>query len=225
MAELTQDYVNGLGLKSYGAKAATTDKNELGQNDFLNLMITQLKNQDPTDPVKNEDFVAQLAQFSTVSGIEKLSSAFGELSKTMSQNQTLQAASLVGNKVLIPAQSAELDEGQGVSGALNLKSSVGSVNVEVLGPGGDLVRTINLGSLSSGLQEFSWDGLLDDGTAAPAGAYQFKVTAQTDGATESLETLLDGEVQSVTMDKNGGGLMLSVLGIGSVSFADVYRIG
>ncbi|NEX21072.1 flagellar hook assembly protein FlgD [Thiorhodococcus mannitoliphagus] len=225
MTQITSDYISGLGLSSYGDKAAETEDDSLGQDEFLTLMIAQIKNQDPTNPVQNEDFVAQLAQFSTVSGIEGLNSSFEDLAQTLSQNQTLQAASLVGNRVLVPAQTAELSEGQGLTGAVNLSSSAGSAALNIYGPGGALVRTQALGSLSAGLQEFSWDGLLDDGSPAPAGAYTIEVTAQTDGATEALDTMIDAEVQSVTTDNDGGGLLLSLLGIGTVSFSDVYRIG
>lgn len=225
MTQFNSDAVGSLGLTSYGSATTEASDNSLGQDDFLTLMITQLKNQDPTDPVKNEDFVAQLAQFSTVSGIEELSTAFEELSTTLSQNQTLQAASLVGNKVLVPAQSVELSEGQGVSGAISLPASASGVSVSICSATGEVVRSIDLGTLSAGLQEFAWDGLLEDGTAAPAGNYDIKVTAQTDGGTESITTMLDGQVQSVTSDEEGGGLVLSVLGIGNVGFSDVYRIG
>ncbi|WP_207168571.1 flagellar hook assembly protein FlgD [Thiocystis violacea] len=222
---MTSDYISSLGLTSYGTQTTAAADSSLGQDDFLNLMLAQLKNQDPTDPVTNEDFVAQLAQFSTVSGIEGLSASFAELSQTLSQNQTLQAASLVGNSVLVPARSIALEEGQSVTGAVNLSSSAGGVTLNVYGPGGDLVRSEGLGTLAAGLQEFSWDGLLDDGTPAPAGSYEIEIVAETDGASESLQPMLDGQVQSVTMDNNGGGLLLNVLGVGSVSFADVYRIG
>lgn len=224
MAEVTSDYLSGLGLSGYGSSSTSAKDNSLGQDDFLNLMITQLKNQDPTDPVKNEDFVAQLAQFSTVSGIESLTSSFEALSQTLTQNQTLQAATLVGNNVLVPAQSVELDEGQGISGAVNLSSSATDVTLNVYGPTGELVHTQKIGTLSSGLQELSWDGLLDDGSAAPAGSYTLELTAQMDGATQSLDTMIDGQVQSVTTDSDGGGLVLNVQGIGSINFSDVYRI-
>ena len=224
MTELTSDYISGLGLSSYGTTTTETSDNELGQGDFLTLLVTQLNNQDPTDPVKNEDFVAQLAQFSTVSGIEELNSSFSELSQTLSQNQTLQAATLVGNNVLVPADTAELSEGQGIHGGFSLDSSATQVKVEIYSASGEVVRTLDLQSLSAGLQEFDWDGLTEDGSAAPAGSYQFSVTGQVDGATQSFSTYLSGEVQSVSLDSNGEGLMLNVLGIGEMSFSNVYRI-
>ena len=231
MAIITAESLGALGLSGYGVSAETQTKvqsgsdDSLGQDAFLTLMIAQLQNQDPTNPLQNEDFVAQLAQFSTVAGIEELSSAFTQLSQTLSQNQTLQAASIVGNTVLVPASSIELDEGQGLSGAVNLPSSSSNVTLTVYGPSGEVARTLDLGSLSAGLQDFAWDGLLDDGTPAPAGAYKVEVTADIDGASQSLQTWLDGKVQSVTMDYYGGGVLLDVLGIGNVSFSDVYRIG
>ncbi len=236
MSGLTTDYLSGLGLSGYGttsststttstsSTATTEDDNTLGQDDFLTMMVTQLNNQDPTEPMDSKDFVAQLAQFSTVAGIEKLSTSFSELSQTLSQNQTLQAATLVGNDVLVPADTTEISEGQTVSGAVNLSASAGNVTVDVCDKSGEVVSSLDLGSQSAGLKDFEWDGKLDDGTAAPAGTYQFKINATTDGTTESLEPMLDGQVQSVSYDSDAGGLMLSVLGLGSVKFSDVYRI-
>ncbi|MBK1716738.1 flagellar hook assembly protein FlgD [Thiocystis violacea] len=234
MAELSTDYLGGLGLSGYGTTSATTgtgsksssaNSEDLGQEDFLNLMITQLTNQDPTNPVDNEAFVAQMAQFSTLTGIQELTTSFEGLSKTLLQGQTLEAAALVGKDVLIPSSTAELSEGQGVSGAVDLSATAGQVKVDIYGAGGELVRTLDLGTLSAGLQEFEWDGFLDDGTAAPAGTYEFSVTAQTEGATEALTTLLDGQVKSVSVDSSSGGLMLNVQGMGTIGFSSVQRVG
>lgn len=235
MGELSTDYLSGLGLSGYGTKSSTgttetsaTDtksNDQLGQSDFLKLMVTQLNNQDPTNPTDNAEFISQMAQFSTVTGIEELSSSFETLSQSLTQGQTLQAASLVGKDVLVPADTATLSEGQGASGAVNLEASAGKVTVDIYNAGGQLVHTIDLGGLDAGLQEFDWDGLLDDGTKAPAGNYQFKINAQTDGNTEALTTLLNGEVQSVATDSTNGGFKLSVQGLGNIDFSDVYRIG
>lgn len=226
MAELSTDYLSGLGLTAYSPTSTTQGNNELGQEDFLRLLTTQLTTQDPTNPVENEEFVAQMAQFSTLTGIQELSTSFETLSQTLLQGQTLEAAGLVGRDVLIPASTIELAEGQALSGAVDLSASASQVKVDIYGSSGELVRTLDLGSASAGLQEFEWDGLLDDGTSAPAGRYEVRVTAQVDGATEALTTLLDGQVKSVSVDSaNDEGLMLNVQGIGAVSFANVQRVG
>lgn len=227
MTELSSDYVSGLGLASYAGvdDSAAAPSDELGQEEFLNLMITQLTNQDPTNPTDNQDFIAQMAQFSTLTGIQELTSAFEDLSETLAQGQTLQAAALVGEDVLAPADSAQLLEGQGLSGAVDLTASTGQVTVGIYDQGGALVKSLELGTLSAGLQEFVWDGLREDGSSAPAGTYAVRVTGQVEGATQALDALLSGQVRSVSLDGSAGGLTLSVQGIGSIGFSDVYRIG
>jgi flagellar basal-body rod modification protein FlgD len=235
MTALTTDYLSSLGLTGYNTTtsasetsstdSATGSNNELGQSDFLKLMITQLTNQDPTNPVENEDFASQMAQFSTLTGIEELTSSFEKLSQTLLQGQTVEAATLVGQGVLVPASTAELSEGQGTSGAVDLTASASQVSVNIQDTSGQLVRTLNLGTQSAGLIDFEWDGLLENGSAAPAGTYSFNVAAQRSGQTEALETLLDGQVKSVSLDSGTGALMLNVQGVGSVGFSSVKRVG
>ena len=232
MTELTTDYLSGLGLTGYGtasasgtAGAAEGSNGELGQSDFLDLMITQLTNQDPTNPVQNEDFVAQMAQFSTLTGIQELNTSFATLSQTLLQGQTLEAAGLVGKDVLIASGTTELSEGQGASGAVDLTASATQVSVDIQDASGQLVRSLDLGAQSAGLIDFEWDGLLEDGSAAPAGTYSFSVNAYRNGETEALEPLLNGQVRSVSMDSTTGALQLDVRGLGSVGFSSVKRVG
>ncbi|BCU07653.1 flagellar hook assembly protein FlgD [Allochromatium tepidum] len=224
MAELSTDYLNGLGLTAYSPTSTTQGNNELGQEDFLRLLTTQLTTQDPTNPVKNEDFVAQMAQFSTLTGIQSLTTSFESLSQTLLQGQALEAATLVGKSTLVPARKMQLAEGQGASGAMELSTSASQVKVDIYDASGQLVRTLDLGTLSAGLQDFEWDGTLSNGSAAPAGSYEFKITAQINGVTEALTTYLNGQVKSVSAESAGSGLMLNVQGVGNVSFSDVLRV-
>lgn len=235
MAEINSDYLNRFGLSGYGAAAESTTvvsesskgKTDLDQSDFMKLMITQLTTQDPTNPVSNEDYIAQMAQFSTLTGIQELSQSFASLSQTLLQGQTLTAATLVGKEVLVPSSTAELSaEGQAIRGAVELTSSANHARVDIYSDSGALVDTLELGALSAGLQEFDWDGLLANGTAAPAGSYEFRITAQSSGAedesTAALTPLLTGQVRSVSTDATG--LMLEVQGIGRVSFDSVKQV-
>ncbi|QGU33000.1 flagellar hook assembly protein FlgD [Thermochromatium tepidum] len=224
MTEVSTDYLSGLGLTAYSPKSSVQGDNELGQEDFLRLLTTQLTTQDPTNPVKNEDFVAQMAQFSTLTGIQDLTSSFKSLSQTLLQGQALEAASLVGKSVLVPSNKMELSEGQGVSGAVELSSSATQTRVDIYNASGQLVRTLDLGTLNSGLQEFNWDGKLANGSKAPAGQYEFRVSAQINGVTEALTPYLNGQVRSVSAESSDTGLTLSVQGIGTVSFSDVLRV-
>lgn len=226
MANVSAEAYTGIGLTTYSSTPVVKEKNDkLGQDDFLKLMTTQLTNQDPLEPMENGDFLGQMAQFSTVTGIESLTKEFGALSLSLNQSQTLQAATLVSKNVLVPAQSATLTAGAGMNGAVDLPASTQGVTVSISDASGQLVRNLDLGRLSAGLQEFSWDGLNNKGTPASAGTYTFQITGQADGKTEIFETLLNGQVKNVAYDSASSGLKLNVQGLGNIAFSDVYRIG
>jgi flagellar basal-body rod modification protein FlgD len=197
---------------------------EVGQNDFLRLMLEQLRNQDPLNPEKGADFVAQLAQFSTVSGIEKLSAGFAGLVDSMRGSQALSAAGLVGTSALVGADTVAIaaavdaDEEFEVSGAVDLASS-GAVTIEIVNATGTVVRTIPLGSQPAGLAEFSWDGENDAGTRVPAGDY--KVRATVNG--ETAPTLLSARIDSVSLGAEGA--LLALAGLGNFPLTSVRRFG
>ncbi|KXX64864.1 flagellar hook assembly protein FlgD [Marichromatium gracile] len=225
MSEINTDVITGLGLSSYeGTKKEPID-NSLGQEDFLKLMTTQLSNQDPLNPMENGEFIGELAQFSTVTGIEELTVAFESLAQSFSQWQTLQGASLVGRDVLVPVEDFEFQSGETVAGAISLPSSGTGVTVDVYNEAGQVVRSMDLGTQASGLHDFTWDGLTNDGTEAPSGTYEFKSRALLGESTEALYTLVSGEVNSVALGGEDSGLVLQVQGLGNVDFNSVFRIG
>jgi flagellar basal-body rod modification protein FlgD len=208
------------------AAPATATKKQLGQSDFLKLMLTQFKNQDPTKPVDSAQYVAQLAQFSQVQGLADLNSAFKTLSDSVTSNQALQASSLLGREVLVPGSIATLAQGGTLSGAVDLPQSSGRVTVNIIDGSGSIVRQINLGAHGKGLADFQWDGRNTDGTAAAAGVYT--VQAQSidgNGVASASSTLINATVQSVTMGAGQSGLTLSLQGLGDTPFNNVRRIG
>ena len=225
MAEISSDVLNGLGLTSYGTQSTTENRDKLGQSDFLKLMTTQLATQDPMKPMENGDFLGQMAQFSTVTGIEALTQQFSALSLSVNQGQALQAAALVGKNVLAPGTTAQLDAGQGMTGAIGLAAPADQLTVGVYDSNGQLMQTLDLGAKGSGMADFTWDGLMSDGKPAPEGVYEFRATASSGGASQAVETFLGGQVQNVTADYTNGGLILNVRGLGEVKLADVARIG
>ena len=201
------------------------EKKELGQEDFLKLMITQFRNQDPFKPMENGEFLAQLAQFSTVKGLEDLNTSFGELSTSVVSNQALQASSLLGRDVLVNRSSGFLPAGGTLTGAVELSASAGQVIVQVTDKNGAVVRQMNLGQQSAGLARFSWDGTLADGSAAPQGLYTIKAMTLDAGSVQTAApALVDARVESVTMSAGQQGLSLSLRGMGDVSFGDVRSI-
>ncbi len=209
-------------ILSPGAAAGGKRKQELRQEDFLQLMVTQLRNQDPFKPLAPEQFLGQLAQFSTVNGIEAMRNSLSGLSASLQGSQVLQGATLVGRSVLAAGQVAQLSDTGTISGALGVPAGASSVQVRVIDAGGGLVRTFSVAA-NSDLSEFSWDGRDSGGARMPAGQYALQAIASVGGRRESVELLLRQRVDSVTIDPAGGSLRLNTAG-GAIALGDVRRI-
>lgn len=196
-------------------------KQALGQDEFLKLMTTQLKNQDPFKPMESGEFLGTIAQFSTVSGIQSLQSSFEGLAASLSSNQTLQAAQMVGRAVLVPSQVGFLPEEGLLMGAADLPSG-GEVSIEIRDASGQVVRHLDLGEQPAGLAEFTWDGVADDGTQLPEGSYTIAAFVRQGGGATSVSTLGVGLVNSVSLGANG--LTLDLLGMAPVALTQVRQI-
>lgn len=197
---------------------------ELGQSDFLTLMITQFKNQDPFKPMENGEFLGQLAQFSTVSGIDSLNSAFAGLSESIAGEQALQAANLVGHDVLAVTDVGYLGAGGAVKGVIELDSSASGVQIDVLNESGELLQTLNLGEKPAGMAHFSWDGRNKSGELMETGQYQFKARVTRGTQVESAVTAIQSSIESVTLGQFGGEMLLNLTGGGVLSLRQVYQI-
>ena len=199
---------------------------ELGKNEFLELLVAQLNNQDPLAPQENGEFIAQLAQFSTVEGIEKMNSSIEAMASSFQSSQALQASSLVGRTVVIPTDQAMIDPQGGFTGQLALPQASGAVLVNVYDEAGSMVSTINLGAQEGGIHEFAWDGTDASGNVLPAGKYRFEAQASVNGETVQLATLLPANVDSVSLGVgHGGEMVLNLAGLGSIGLSEVFSIG
>jgi len=189
---------------------STQEKEDLGQADFLTLMLAQMKNQDPTEPMDTNEFMSQLAQFSTVNGIEELKASVDEVKAIFAADQSVKAANLVGHGVMAPSNLAQLEPGGALTGEVWLDQGVGDLNLHILTESGALVRTLPMGAHGSGAVPFTWDGFTEDGTPAPPGAY--RVVAEYEGAdgTEQAEVRMRAEVVSVSLSPYGGEMMLNL---------------
>ncbi|MEJ2646181.1 MAG: flagellar hook assembly protein FlgD [Gammaproteobacteria bacterium] len=196
----------------------------LGQSDFLNLMIAQLKNQDPTKPLDSNQMISQMAQFSQVTGIQQLQQSFATLSKSLSSNQALQASNLVGHQVLAPTGAGILTSGGNITGAVDLPSSASNVTVQIHDQSGQLVRTLNLGTQAAGSANFTWDGLEQNGQAAPPGKYSITASATYGGKQQAVDTWTAADVQSVSVNNQSGSLSLNLAGLGPIDFSKVRQI-
>jgi len=208
------------------AKSATGNQS-LGKDAFLQLLVTQLKNQNPLSPQDNGAFVAQLAQFSSLEGINTLNDSVNAISSNFSSSQALQASSLVGRSIIIQTDKAMVDTSKSMTGSVDVTAATGNVSVKITDKDGNVVRTIEMGAQSAGTQSFIWDGKNDKGEVAPAGTYTFNATTKNDkGDAVALTTSLPATVTSVTLSKTGGEMLLNLAGgMGSVKLSQIQTIG
>lgn len=212
-------------LDQYQIKQDTTQKKDLGKNEFLELLVAQLNNQNPLEPQENGEFIAQLAQFSQVEGIEKLNTSMGSLLSGYQSSQALQASSLVGRKVIVPTEKAVVDTSETFKGSLVLPVTSSNVYVNVYDSAGKAVSRVNLGQQAAGNVSFMWDGKDSSGNLLPPGTYKFEAQATYADGTKGLYTLLPANVDSVALGQNGGEMKLNLAGIGSVPLSQVQIIG
>lgn len=219
MSTIASDIQSSLGL----APATTSRKGDaMGQADFLRLMTEQLKHQDPLKPMENSAFLGQLAQFSTVQGIESLNSRVDAFSAAMGNDQMLRGAGLVGHQVLVPSARMVLGETGGAEGAVAAPDA-GSVQFTVTDANGRTVHEFSVPATKAGEVAFAWDGTDASGQRLPAGSYGVSARyAGSDGKTQSLETYVRGTVESVTVGSDG--LFLDLPGLGTVPLEYVLRI-
>ncbi len=197
----------------------------LGQEQFLKLMTTQMTHQDPSQPMQNGEFLTQIAQFGTVSGIQDLQKSFGDFASSVTSTQALQASSLVGRHISAPGTKGLLGVGGDISGEINLSGSSPNVNVKVTNAAtGEIVQNLELGAQSEGKVPFVWDGLNSNKAMANPGVYKIEATAYIDGKNTVLETDIKSKVDSVSMGSGANGLKVNLTGLDSVEFNKIKQI-
>lgn len=203
--------------------AEAPKSNELGQDVFLELMVTQMRNQDPLSPQDNSEFVAQLAQFSSVEGLDKLNNTMDDFVGSFQSSQALQASSMVGRFVKVDAETAYLGSGGVVAGTIELPYSTNNLKMNIYDSGGQLVGQELMGESVAGDINFVWEGVDADGNQLNPGTYRFEVLANIDGESVQVNTALSANVDSVTVGGNGA-ISLNVAGVGAVSMSSVKEI-
>lgn len=198
---------------------------ELGQEQFLMLMLTQFRNQDPLKPQDPTEFLSQLAQVSSVAGISEMKTSIGRLADSLYAGQALQAASVVGRNVLAPSSTASFAQaGQAVQGAADLPASTQAGFVRVFDAGGSLVREIPLGPRLGGLANFEWDGRTSSGEPAPAGTYEFVAGYRNAGQEFAADTYLTKRVASISLGGDGQRTEITTTDNETLGLADVRAI-
>lgn len=214
----TDNSYASLGLQSPQA----TRNSSLGQADFLRLMTEQFKNQDPLKPLDNAQFLGQLAQFSTVQGIDKMQGAMEAVASVMESDQALRAATLVGRDALVEVSEVELAAGAGVKGEVTALKG-GTITFEVVDAAGVRVRQMPVEADAAGDTAFEWDGLNDVGQPAAAGRYTIRAISGSAADTESLSVRVAAHIDSVSVEPTG--LVLNLAGVGSHPLSSIRRIG
>jgi flagellar basal-body rod modification protein FlgD len=191
------------------------------QDRFLKLLVTQMKNQDPLNPLDNAQVTTQLAQINTVTGIEKLNKTVESLSTSMLASQSTQGAAMIGRQVYATGSYLNLADGKAV-GAVNLTQPADRVYVSIADSAGTIIRRMELGSAGTGMSGFQWDGKTDAGTTAAAGQYVFQVVAASGNKSIPAEPVTLGKVDGVSLTSSG--MKLNLQGGGSVGMSDVKQI-
>lgn len=213
-----------LGQIGVGPRAVDVSRDRLGQEDFLRLMMTQLENQDPFAPMESGEFLGQLAQFGTVSGISEMQQSLASLSGSLTGNQTLQAATLVSRDVLVPTREGWLPPDGTLAGAVDVPPGMRNVVVEISDLNGRPVHRLPVDTQVAGRAAFQWDGTLADGGRVDPGFYEVRAVGEMGGVAQETDVLVSGRVESVAVGGAEGSVKLTVTGLGTVDFARIKGI-
>jgi flagellar basal-body rod modification protein FlgD len=212
-------------VKAYNEEKLTKSVNEeMGQKEFLLLFTTQLQNQNPLDPMENEAFVAQLAQFSQLEATVTMGDKMTELADSMMGERMLQGSSLLGKRVAVPDGPAILKGGAAISGIIGLPNGADNVELNVYSNAGQLVRTIPYGRQMPGAVTVRWDGMNSQGATMPDGPYRVIATVRSQGEVTQVPISTPDTVKSVTFSAEANDLILEVSSGGSIPFSQVKRI-
>jgi flagellar basal-body rod modification protein FlgD len=217
-------------------QGAKTSGSDLTQSDFLRLMATQLRSQDPSQPMDPSSFFNQLTQFSLVSGMQGLQTSFNTLAQTLQSNANIKPSDLLGHKIMFQSSSAVLGSasdgtgpgtgtgGNTLQGAVAVPANATSVTVQIMDASGAVVKTIDLGSPSGGTSDFSWNGQGDNGATLPAGTYSISATAIVGGSPQTATTYTSANVEGVSLGANGSPPMIDVGALGQIPMSSVFEI-
>ena len=203
-----------------GTTASTSTLDE-AQDRFLKLLVSQMKNQDPLNPMDNAAVTTQMAQISTVTGIGQLNDTLKALLGQETGAQTIQGAALAGHQVLVSGNVLNLAGGAAGAG-FELTSAAERVTLTVQDSSGRTLQSSELGARGAGVHTLSWDGLTSTGERAVDGRYTFKIDALAGGKELPATTLALGRVSGVS--PGNGGLQLDLGALGLRAYGDVKRI-
>lgn len=213
----------GIVSKTATSTSNSTGQTTLGQADFLKLMTAQLQNQDPFSPVDNTQMIAQMAQFSQLSGITEMSTTLKAIADKLDATTPSEAMAYVGKTVLTQGDVAYGRTSGGIAGGIQLPADATSVKVTITSADGEVLKTIDLGAQKAGTLSYDWDGKTDGGADAGSGPFKIGVSAKAGDASVAATPLVWAPVQSVSTTT--GKTVLTLPGIGEVPASDILQIG
>ena len=213
-------------LQSLQAPAGSEQKtdNDLSKDAFMALMLAQLKNQNPMEPMTNGEFLTQIAQFNSANGISDLQESFAAFAGSMQSQQALQAATMVGREVVVPSERLHLDGGNGVTAHLEIPAASERVSVEIATPQGNVLRRLDLGSQPPGMTSFTWDGLDDRGNPVNPGTFVVSASSSNQGESTAVRMMVTATVESVMLGRNGGATVLNLQNVGPTPLTQVIEV-
>lgn len=220
-------YVSSLLASTSSSTASSTSSSSststLGMDAFLQLLVTQLQYQDPLSPMDDKEFVAELAQFSSLEQLTEINTGIENLSSIGQEQQLLGAVNFIGKTIEANGTAVSLSEGTASAVTFTLPDDASTCLVNVLDSTGNIVRTVDLGATTAGSVEFTWDGKNYDGTAMSDGQYQVAVTAtDANGDVMKVSTTMTGTVVGIT--QNNGTYYLDIGNGRNVAFTDITNV-
>ncbi len=200
-------------------------REEMGKQDFLTLFTAQLQNQNPLEPVKNEAFVAQLAQFSQLEALTNMQSSLDTFVTAMSGERMLNSASLIGKKVAISDSLTKLTQGGTIDASIDLPEGAAGIQINVHDARGNLVQELIAGPQMPGTTPVQWDGKDAMGNPAPAGLYRLTAQAVINGNTSKVAVNALSTVKSIVTNPSDGSVSVEVDGGKTILLTDVKRVG
>jgi flagellar basal-body rod modification protein FlgD len=212
------------------SSSSSTDSVSADQDKFLKLLVTQLQNQDPLNPMDNSQMTSQLAQLSTVTGINKVNSTLEAMQTDLASYQSMNSINLIGKGILVEGKGIELSSSTDSDGnttsssvfGIDLASAAESVTIAIKNSSGTTVRTMSMSNADVGTYPITWDGTTDSGTKAAAGSYTFSVTATSGGSTLTDATAL--QLAAVASVSTGSGGVKLNTSLGQFSMSDVKEV-
>lgn len=219
------DALNGTSSSSSSSSSSSTSTASTSEEmatQFMTLLTTQLKNQDPTNPASSTEMVSEMAQISTVQGIANLNTNLATLMTSLQSTDYINSSGLVNQAVLVDGSTLTLSSSE-AAGGIYLDSAADSVVVTIKDSSGNVVNTVNLGALDAGVNTFTWDGKNLAGTTVADGTYTVSVTATSGDDAVTATALQLGTVSSVSKSSDGT-VQANVSGVGTVSVDDIKMI-